>query len=722
MDLINFVKVLWRRKWLILAVTVLAVVATYFITKGLPQTYKSQARLATGIIDRQHIPLDEDEKKIDNFKTQSRFSNLIELMNSRQVTNLVGYKLILHDLTSKTPFRDRRNLKEYFTTGDLSKATKAFKAKYDSFAELDVNNEEDQKLLNMLKLMGYDPVSLKKDLLIWRAQGTDYIDIEHKAEDPHLAAYTVNTVAEEFLRYYKNVKVRRSGSNVEFYESLAEKSKQDLDQKTNALRNYRLKHSVVNVDAQTQAMIGRIATLEAEREELNKQIIALGQVVSHIDNRFKGSGRSFHQKQTGAANQNYINLSNKIKKLSDKYVGGGSNNVALADSLKVLREQLTVQINQSADDVAFNPSATRQELVSKQLNSELELEAARASLASIDNELNRLNSKVYNFAAKDADVLAFQREIDVANDAYMKVLHNLTAARFAAKQEADLLRVVEAGLPADQPEPSKKMLLIAFAGVAGFVFCVVFIFLLEYIDMTIRRPSQFNKFTQLKLMGSLTALDVKDVEIESLFTKDDADTKLEIYKQSLRKLRFEIESAGSKVLLFTSTKPNEGKTFSIISIAYSLSLSDKRVLIIDTNFKNNSLTGIFSAKPTLERYLSKEITKPELITRTNLKGIDIIGCQGGNYSPSELFNHSDFKTMIEELSLHYDYIFLEGASLNKYSDSKELARFSDKIIPVFAANSAVKSSDKASLDYLRSLNGKYMGSVLNKVELENMDQ
>ncbi|MDG2418054.1 MAG: hypothetical protein P8M17_03600, partial [Saprospiraceae bacterium] len=101
--------------------------------------------------------------------------------------------------------------------------------------------------------------------------------------------------------------------------------------------------------------------------------------------------------------------------------------------------------------------------------------------------------------------------------------------------------------------------------------------------------------------------------------------------------------------------------------------------------------------------------------------VDIIGNRGTNHSPSEFFTGRDFQNFISDLKNNYDYIFLEGPSLNKYSDTRELVRFVYKIVSVFSAESEIKDADKESIDYLLNTNDKYFGSILNKIDLKNMN-
>ena len=118
--------------------------------------------------------------------------------------------------------------------------------------------------------------------------------------------------------------------------------------------------------------------------------------------------------------------------------------------------------------------------------------------------------------------------------------------------------------------------------------------------------------------------------------------------------------------------------------------------------------------------MSEEDFVASIISATNHKGINIIGNSQGDSSPSEIFAGRDFGKMMDELSSNYDYIFLEGSSLNNYSDTKELVEYVDKVIPVFSATSVIKQLDRESISYLKSLNGKLMGAVLNGIEMKEL--
>ena len=283
----------------------------------------------------------------------------------------------------------------------------------------------------------------------------------------------------------------------------------------------------------------------------------------------------------------------------------------------------------------------------------------------------------------------------------------------------------------EEPIPDNKYLLAGFAGLVTGSLATLLLFLLAFFDLSLNSPNQFMKFTNLNLLGTLNRVKDNNLDLKQLFSTYTNDVNLETFKESVRKIRYIIEESKETTFLFTSTKDGEGKTFLILTLAYALTLKDKKIMLIDTNFKNNTLTrmsnetiqqdNLSHTRLIGENNLGEQFEAKRINTMFNLENVDIIGNRGTSNSPSEFFAGRDFQNFINELSDSYDYIFLEGAALNKYSDTRELVGFADRVISVFSSESEIKETDKDSINYLVSLKEKFMGSILNKLDIKNLN-
>ena len=135
---------------------------------------------------------------------------------------------------------------------------------------------------------------------------------------------------------------------------------------------------------------------------------------------------------------------------------------------------------------------------------------------------------------------------------------------------------------------------------------------------------------------------------------------------------------------------------------------------------------MFEAKPALTQFSvgEKDAAVEKFLGITSMTPIphtDLIGCPEGNHTPSEVLPKNNLLDNIGKVAERYDFVIIEGASLNEHADSKELARYAEAIIAVFDAKSVLKQTDKDSIEYLRSTEGKFIGTVLNNVEPDNME-
>ena len=770
MDFSYFIKLLLERKWLIIAVTLLAGAATYAITSQSPELYKSRALVATGITESKSPTAMIDQGAAARpFEVDNQFSNLIEIINSKTVIGILSNELIKHDLTSDRPFRDLDELKEKYSEEELKRALVLFEKKFgqegrylessgvlsdsggdellqrlgdgdttlleDVVPELkedrDIfgNTEDDNFLKDVLRTVGYNSTALMQGLSIFRIRSTDYLKFEFTSEDPQLSAFVVNTLAEEFIKYYTRIKSERSDASVEFFTRLSFEKRKELDQKNDELKMYKLEHRIVNITDQSSARISQIQTLELQREQENKRIPASTQAIRAIDRQLSAAEASAAGLQ--ANSQRVQSICDELTDLTNQAVtlsASGLDDGAVRQRIENKRGELNRVVEEIASEDG-SLSANTQSLLATRLNLEIETEVAKASVSSIDRELGRLRSTVGSFVEEDANIQAFDREISLVQEEYLDYVNKLNMAKLMSLTTGNQLSIIEKGEVPDFPEGSKKVMMSAFAAALAFAFCIVILFGLAYLDMTLRSPSRFQRMTQVPLMGYLNQLKFDNLDLQTFFNQKSHDKELETFKQLLRKVRYQLEQNNAKRVLVTSTKQHEGKSFLIISLAYSLSLNNKKVLIIDTNFKNNTLTEMLkqgaqenllsNTKLIGDAKLDEEFNTTGIIDRTTHSGIDIIGSKGGYNSPSEIFAGKNFDKLLDSLELTYDFIFLEGSSINDYSDTQELVDYADHVIAVFSAESELTAIDRQSLDFLKGLEEKFLGGVLNRVDLKN---
>lgn len=749
MDLVQIFRILRKRLWLLILVPLITASITFFILRDAKEKYRSSTQVATGITIKDQVQLNEERFTV--WEADLKFTNLIETFKSPGVVNLLSYRLILHDLEKPDAFRnmkDNEDFQQYFTEKDLQQAAGLFRKKLDSLEVLNSSNPQDRKLIDILKFYGYDYNTLINEIGIKRVNYSDYLGIEYVSENPQLSAFVVNTYVEEFQRFQENMQGERSGQSLQFFATLAAEKKQALDEKRNLLRSYQEDSRLLNVEVESDAKLGQIAALEQEKQAEESRLSGLEITLRNINrqlNQYKNNNAG------SARNTRIVELQNEIDRLNQRYISTGMRNQQLQDSINVLRSQMRDEYAK-VDYGQYGSQEKLVQLEEQRVQTATDIDVARGRIRSLDNQLARLNFAKSDIGDKKSSIEAMRREVELAQEEYAYAQEKYNAAKNVSLVNTGDVRQVTYGQPAIDPEPSKLWIFTGLAAAVSLFLCLVVVLMIEYIDLSIRTPQNLEKNTRLPIAGTLNQINAAKLDLYDLFHNTHKEEGLETFKHLLRKLRYEMEETGKQIFLFTSTKQGEGKSFVIMTLAYSLSLLHKRVLIIDTNFKHNTLTQNLLAKPQNTKLLNGYMANGKLlltegsgqretnahtaaaatteataesdhysfISPTHHTNIDIIGSHVTIASPAEILSGKGFSSLMEELKHHYDYIFLEGASLNDYSDTKELIRYAEKVVSVFSASSVLKQLDKDSIRYLKELNGNLMGAIVNKVEHKDL--
>jgi len=200
-----------------------------------------------------------------------------------------------------------------------------------------------------------------------------------------------------------------------------------------------------------------------------------------------------------------------------------------------------------------------------------------------------------------------------------------------------------------------------------------------------------------------------------------------IISESYRRLRTNLKLSGSaeslKTLLISSGTAGDGKTSVAVNLAAALVAENKKVLLIDANFRRPSLQTIFPrtgpASEGAERFefgLSTLLTGLcgyQDVKRTNvIEGLDIIESGQLPPNPAELLGGPRMEQLIKDRRKSHDYVIIDGPPILLVSDAKLLARLVDGTVLVFNAAATSRGAAQRTIRELREVNATIVGCVL----------
>ncbi len=487
-ELIYFFKFLKTRWYILLALPLVAMAISYFLTKQLPNTYRSEGRLATGVVDKTDQLFVSEETEQES-EINRKFDNLIQLMRMKKVMDQVSYRLLLHDLTVKADlvFKEPSKVMQGLTLTEKKTIVNAIGTKYKVQQELYPDNKLERKLSDLIESNEYGSASLLDKLVIKRLGNSDYISIEFEGTNPAYTAFVVNSLSEEFLRIYSSRLMESNNRSLEFFEKMMLQKLASLNERMQELKTYKIQNRVLNLNEQARSLYGHIIDFETRREIAKKDVMATRAALRNLNQRFDPSEQRYIESALSEINQKIAITRERLQSVNDLYI---RNNFDPRLKVKVdsLQVALNRQIQLSTDKNFANPQAAKNDLVNHKLELEISLELAENSIYTIESEVNRLNRKYDGMVPNEASIQQFETSIEIASKEYIEALQRYNNARLDSYSPITL-RLIERATRGELL-PSKKLLLVIVSGLASFVFCFIFFTVLYFLDNAVRTPAQ----------------------------------------------------------------------------------------------------------------------------------------------------------------------------------------------------------------------------------------
>jgi succinoglycan biosynthesis transport protein ExoP len=711
MDIKSFFKLLNRYKWILILVPLVATVVTYFLVKQLPKTYSSEAKIATGIVDPSKKVAGAPQ--VDYFQMSQEFNNIIEKMKMRKIISILSYNLILHDLEKPSEtFKPYSEKLDSISAPERQKLIELYRRNLQAKVPLSpADNKGQFKLYDIINSMGYGEVALNKNLEIVHPDNSDFIDVKFVSNNPLLSAYVVNTLSNEFIRNYGIDVNFNQGQNNQVLDSVLQVKEKDMNAKNLALKDFKMRNGVLNLDKQSQLVYAQITAAEDKKAQVVGNIQANQSAIANIESRLRSNDPNMG-KNVVRDNAAIINIKNQLEIANRRYVDGNfrPEDKRRIDSLSNIQIALS---SSNSDKYIVDPRESRQGLLAQKYVLETTVAQLTGSVKSIDAELATARSKYNAMVPFDANIQNYNRDADMATKDYLEALNRINSTQ--TQQNMGLkLQIAQIGLPG-LPEKSKTIIFTVLSGVATFAVCFAILLALFITDSTINTTQQLAYATQSRIVGSLNLITEGDKSIKSIWENTATNNSYNIHKELLRSLRFEINDIltadDSKILGITSLVAGEGKTFVAANLAYAYAMTGKKILLIggEQSAPVMSDSKQLARTQNFETFLvNREITVDDLITK--LSKVD------HHKSLLEIQNERNLRSGFDVLKKQFDIIIIDVESLTDINIAKEWLSFTEKSIAVFGAGRSLSEADKDLVLFLKKQPG-FIGWVINKVRL-----
>lgn len=175
-----------------------------------------------------------------------------------------------------------------------------------------------------------------------------------------------------------------------------------------------------------------------------------------------------------------------------------------------------------------------------------------------------------------------------------------------------------------------------------------------------------------------------------------------------------------KSIQVESAISGEGKTTLICNLAVSLAQNEKKVVIVDLDFRKPRVHRTFDIENEngISEYLVDKISKEQLVKKSK-HNVDIINRGGKVANASLALTCSKFTSLMKELREEYDFVLVDAPPVLQISDYVNISRITDGVIFVAAAGYTKRNQVREAFSEMRKNKVNILGTVMTFVRKSN---
>ena len=370
-------------------------------------------------------------------------------------------------------------------------------------------------------------------------------------------------------------------------------------------------------------------------------------------------------------------------------------NELLMERLKLLRS--TNPGNPIIESMNEQVDATRQSVLMTIQSIKRGIEYARNDLREQEKTFN---DRIKGMPKQEREYIAIKRQQEIKQALYLYLLQQQEDNALKLALENPKAQIIDNAYVNSRPVKPMKKLIAA----AALLFTIILPIVYLYVRKTLNR-----KFHNARQLGNYTMLDVY-MDIHSSCSPRLFTGQTETVDEDMRDLRSMVFRAMDndiehKVATVTSVMKGEGKTFVASNLALSVAILGKKVLLIDANLRNSSLsTDILNAPAKgLTQVIQGQSDYKSVIQESSWhENLYVLPAGDVRSNAAEVLLSSAFSSLVNELESLYDFIVIDSANLYDYSDTMPLLHLNDLTIVVTRAG----FSDKDTMEYIETLVNK----------------
>ncbi|MFZ1429553.1 MAG: polysaccharide biosynthesis tyrosine autokinase [Geminicoccaceae bacterium] len=683
--LLGFARLLWRRRWLILATTLLTAALGAGVVSSLEDRFRAEVKL---VVDSRVA------------SPAAKASDFAEPMDSEAIQGEIEILLsrdLAHEAVRSLRLTEDPEFNPLLRPTSLQSEISAWVARM-----IALWLGEEAPVQARASAEGVTVEAFAGQLSVSASGQSRVIRVGIVADSAARAAEIANSYANLYLR-------QRASARIAAVDSLSSRLGERI-----AATQLDLRTAEQRVDAfRRQAKLGREAgagPLTQQMTELNVQLVAAHAARIQANSRLAETERLLRQGRTISVSG--VQDSQVMAQLRTQETETARRVADLSQSLGNRHPQM----NNARAELAEVQRKIGEETSRAVDGLRDEAAVAAARVTALENMLADLQRQVGAQNAAEVEAREFERDAT----ARRQVL-DILLARTKDLQEAEGFRGTDAKLisradPPLAPFFPNKPLMLTVAGIAGAALGVFLALLIETLRNGYRSIEEVE--SELGVSG-LVLIPHTRRPVNSLLRRSRSS-----FAESLLALAIElglpVPTARGTVLVVTSPSPGDGKTTLAVSLARIMIMNGKKVLLIDADLRRPSVHATLGIRidPGLGDVLAGMAALEQAIVPDRASPLDVLPAGMAPQSPIRLLGSDAMASLIERARSYYDLVIIDTPPLLPVADARLLGRLADKVVLVLWWGRTKRGAARLALKYLAQSGAPLTGVVVSRVDIK----
>jgi len=694
LDIVQYWKAISKRRWSILALMILMTILATLIVFAVKPLYKGAAVLLIEQGKNKVVSIEEIYSK--GIVEPQYYQTQVEILKSDELARKVVEKLKLQNHPEYDPRQTESDIVARWIP---------------LFRDPKPKSEEDAIKAAVRRF--------KKDLDIELVRNSQLARISFVSYDRELAGTVPNAVAEAFIESDLEARMAMTQKASDWMRGRMGELRGKLDAAEKALQDFRDREHIVDVKG--VAMSGASKQLD----DLTGRLVEARQKRLQAESAYSLSQqvRTGTRAQTSFDSVPAVMRDPLVQRMKEQE---GEAERRLSDAQNRYGPEHPKMIQAKSELAAAKENTRRQiDVVVNGLSREYE--AARANEIATEQALAQSKADIQGFNKKEFQLGILEREVQQNRGLYELFVNRLKETAAAGDMQSTIARVVDPAIVPSGPYAPRKVLIISVVALATLVIAAMLALLLDRLANTVNSTSDVENRLGYPVLGVLQKIKgfmKKGMASELAFFQDTQSTFAEAVRTVRTSVLMSALDEMHKVVVITSSVPEEGKTTLSFNLACALG-QVKKVLLVDGDLRRpkvSRLVGRDPRAPGLADLVAGQAQVSQCVFFDDRAGVHILASGTVPPNPLELLSSARFQSVITKLKEAFDIVVIDSAPLQLVSDAQVLSQFASSVIYVVKADATPYQVAQNGLKKLRRVNAPILGVVLNQLDLEKAEK